>query len=92
MLFVTAYAERSIFAADAATLLEDKDALMDESRYSREWAAADRQPLFGLPRRPNEGMRTAPQPDGCDFGAALKAHAETFGRYRWETKPQADPQ
>lgn len=87
--FVTAYAARSIFAADLPPLQRVKKALMDDSLFPPEWAAAARQPLFGAPQRLAERMKSAPLGPNFDSGAAIKVHAETFGRYRWETKSEA---
>jgi hypothetical protein len=80
--FLAAYANRHIFAADRPTLERVAFLLSDESPFPRERVLVSRQPLFGLPQRIAERMRTASPPPGFDFAADLRARHETFGPSR----------
>lgn len=82
--FLAAYAHRSIFAGDRATLETVRVSLSDDSPFPLDLVQAARQPLFGTPDRIRERMKSRPMPAGFDFGAAMTKHIESFGPHVWE--------
>jgi hypothetical protein len=85
--FSVAWAHRYIFASDKAILEAAHAAVGDKSPFPPKLVEAARQPLFGAPQRMRERMRSASMPPNFDFGKALRTHAESFGRYKWEGDP-----
>ena len=81
--FLAAYAYRSIFAGELATLEAVKASLSNESSFSAELIDAARKPLFGAPERMRRRMKCSPMPVGFDSRAAMRRQIESFGPHAW---------
>lgn len=76
--FLTAWAHHHIFAGTNNTLKNIQESLSENSEYPQEQVALARKPLYGLPDRIRERIRSGELPDDFDF---KKAHDDFHAGY-----------